>query len=256
LASTWRVLTTAQSDDVSSRLNAVKKLSTIAIVLGHERTRDDLVPFLERASPISSRTATDNGAGEAMEDEDEVLMALAEELGNFDEFVGGSQYSQVLLNPLQHLATVEEPLVRQKVCVLSRNILALYLDPSNAWMQAVESLRKIALVLSPSQIEEYFVPLVRTLSQADWFTSRSASTGLFAVMYDRVNPQTQDHLRTWFGQLCQDDTPMVRREAATNLKVHNPFTPPLTNLVVPHSNGSKGCPGARPVTSFQWSRRR
>lgn len=36
-----------QSDDVSSRLNAIKKLSTIAVVLGPERTRDDLVPFLE-----------------------------------------------------------------------------------------------------------------------------------------------------------------------------------------------------------------
>jgi serine/threonine-protein phosphatase 2A regulatory subunit A len=50
-----------------------------------------------------------------MEDEDEVLMVLAEELGNFEEFVGGNQYAQVLLSPLQHLATVEEPLVRQKV---------------------------------------------------------------------------------------------------------------------------------------------
>ena len=69
------------------------------------------------------------------------------------------------------------------------------------------------------QIEEYFVPLVRTLSQADWFTSRSAATGLYAVMYDRVNSSIQDHLRQWFAQLCQDDTPMVRREAATNLKV-------------------------------------
>jgi serine/threonine-protein phosphatase 2A regulatory subunit A len=50
-----------------------------------------------------------------MEDEDEVLMTLAEELGSFEEFVGGAQFAQVLLNPLQHLATVEEPLVRQKV---------------------------------------------------------------------------------------------------------------------------------------------
>jgi len=54
-------------------------------------------------------------AGETMEDEDEVLVALAEELGNFEEYVGGSQFAQVLLAPLQHLATVEEPLVRHKV---------------------------------------------------------------------------------------------------------------------------------------------
>lgn len=50
-----------------------------------------------------------------MEDEDEVLVALAEELGNFEEFVGGGEYAHVLLAPLQHLATAEEPLVRQKV---------------------------------------------------------------------------------------------------------------------------------------------
>lgn len=46
-----------QSDDVSSRLNAIKKLSTIAIVLGPERTRDDLVPFLERAVPAAHGTS-------------------------------------------------------------------------------------------------------------------------------------------------------------------------------------------------------
>jgi hypothetical protein len=50
-----------------------------------------------------------------MEDEDEVLVSLAEELGNFDEHIGGSQFAHVLLGPLQHLATVEEPLVRYKV---------------------------------------------------------------------------------------------------------------------------------------------
>ena len=43
-------------------------------------------------------------------------------------------------------------------------------------------------------------------------------------MYNRVNSSIQDHLRQWFSQLCQDDTPMVRREAATNLKVHARFT--------------------------------
>lgn len=117
---------------MSSRLNAIKKLSTIAIVLGHERTREDLVPFLERAVPRASRAATDTGAGEAMEDEDEVLIALADELGNFVEYVGGGQYAQVLLNPLQHLATVEEPLVRQKVRTLAYRHLFLLLCMSSS----------------------------------------------------------------------------------------------------------------------------
>lgn len=50
-----------------------------------------------------------------MEDEDEVLTALAEELGNFVEYVGGPEYGHVLLRPLENLAAIEEPLVRDKV---------------------------------------------------------------------------------------------------------------------------------------------
>ena len=48
VSNNYNAILTVQSDDVSSRLNAIKKLSTIALVLGPERTRDDLVPFLER----------------------------------------------------------------------------------------------------------------------------------------------------------------------------------------------------------------
>lgn len=58
-----------------------------------------------------------------MEDEDEVLVALADELGSFEEYVGGSQHAHVLLGALQHLATVEEPLVRQKVYFLATSKL-------------------------------------------------------------------------------------------------------------------------------------
>ncbi len=50
-----------------------------------------------------------------MEDEDEVLTALSEELGNFVEYVGGPEYGHVLLSPLENLAAIEEPLVRDKV---------------------------------------------------------------------------------------------------------------------------------------------
>jgi serine/threonine-protein phosphatase 2A regulatory subunit A len=50
-----------------------------------------------------------------VEDEDEVLTALSEELGNFVEYVGGPEYGHVLLSPLENLAAIEELLVREKV---------------------------------------------------------------------------------------------------------------------------------------------
>ena len=56
---------------------------------------------------------------ESVEDEDEVLVALSEELGGFMEYVGGPDYGHVLLSPLENLAAIEEPVVRDKVRLLN-----------------------------------------------------------------------------------------------------------------------------------------
>ncbi|KAF7506048.1 hypothetical protein GJ744_012295 [Endocarpon pusillum] len=167
-------------DAVLLRLNAIHRLSTIALALGPERTRDELIPFLD----------------DSVEDEDEVLTALSEELGNFVEYVGGPEYGHVLLSPLENLAAIEEPLVRDK---------------------AVESLNKICDQLSSTQVEEYFIPLIVRLSKADWFTSKISATGLYNVPYKKASPNQQQGLRSQFGHLVHDETPMVRRQAANNL---------------------------------------
>ncbi|KAH7360608.1 armadillo-type protein [Rhexocercosporidium sp. MPI-PUGE-AT-0058] len=167
-------------DDVLLRLNAIHRLSTIALALGAERTRDELIPFLD----------------ESVEDEDEVLTALSGELGGFVEYVGGPEWGHVLLSPLENLAAIEEPLVREK---------------------AVESLNKICEELSPQQVEEYFIPLTIRLSKADWFTSKISATGLYNVPYKKASPPMQEQLRQQFGLLVHDETPMVRRQSANNL---------------------------------------
>lgn len=167
-------------DDVLLRLNAIHRLATIALALGPERTREELIPFLD----------------ESVEDEDEVLVALSQELGNFIEYVGGPQWGHVLLSPLENLAAIEEPVVRDK---------------------AVESLNKICTELSSQQVEEYFIPLVFRLSKADWFTSKVSGCGLYSSPYSKVSEVTQEQLRQQFSQLVHDETPMVRRQAATNM---------------------------------------
>lgn len=194
-----------KSEDVVLRLNAIRRLSTIALALGEERCRDELVPFLM----------------ESLDDEDEVLLALAEELGGFTEYVGGPQWAHLLLSPLENLAAVEETLVRDK---------------------AAESINKICSVLSPAQIVEYYLPLLRRLSTGEWFTSRSSATALYASAYPRLSPSgssssssdpsapststseavgnvtvVREEMVKMFSQLCQDDTPMVRRSAAKEM---------------------------------------
>ncbi|KAK4639261.1 protein phosphatase 2A structural subunit [Podospora bellae-mahoneyi] len=178
-------------DDVLLRLNAIHRLSTIALALGPERTRDELIPFLD----------------ESVEDEDEVLVALSGELGKFIDYVGGPEWGHVLLSPLENLAAIEEPVVRDK---------------------AVESLNKICVDLDAHQIEEYFIPLVFRLSKADWFTSKVSACGLYASPYAKVSEETKLQLRQAFSQLVHDETPMVRRQAATNMaKFVKEIAPPL-----------------------------
>ena len=63
------------------RLNSIKNLSTIALALGVDRTRSELIPFL----------------ADTIYDEDEVLLALAEQLGNFTPLVGGPEFVHCLL---------------------------------------------------------------------------------------------------------------------------------------------------------------
>ncbi|KAL2871124.1 protein phosphatase 2A structural subunit TPD3 [Aspergillus lucknowensis] len=179
-------------DDVLLRLNAIHRLSTIALALGPERTREELIPFLD----------------DSVEDEDEVLTALSEELGSFIEYVGGPEYGHVLLSPLENLAAIEEPLVREK---------------------AVESLNKIGEELSEKQIEEYYVPMVQRLSKADWFTSKVSATGLYCVPYKKSSHSLQQTLRQYFAGLVRDETPMVRRQAANNLAK---FVKEMTTQVV------------------------
>ncbi|KAI0049261.1 ARM repeat-containing protein [Auriscalpium vulgare] len=167
-----------RSEDVQLRLNAIHRVSTIALALGPERARDELIPFLQ----------------DSVDDEDEVLLALAEELGkSFEEYVGGPEHAHVLLGPLENLSAVEETLVRDK---------------------AAESITKIAAVLSQEQIEQYYIPLLNRLSHGEWFTSRTSSAALYAPVYAKVSPAIQDDLRKGFATLGSDDTPMVRRAAA------------------------------------------
>ena len=169
-----------KNEDVQLRLNSIRRLPSIAVALGVDRTRDELIPFLN----------------DSMDDEDEVLLALADELGNFVSYVGGPAHATSLLLPLETLATVEETSVREK---------------------ALEALNKICEQLSADDLLEYFVPLLRRLAGGDWFTSRISACGLFAAAYGRVPPSTQEDLRTLFAQLCRDDTPMVRRAASMHL---------------------------------------
>ncbi|CAN8076215.1 unnamed protein product [Agarophyton chilense] len=177
-------------EDIQLRLNATRRIKTIAEALGPERTRGELLPFIT----------------ETVDDEDEVLLTLAEELGHFLEEVGGPAYCSVLVQPLETLANAEETVVREKavesLCRLSNQVQ----------QQSEDDARSLHV--------DHMFPLAQRLANGDWFTSRISACALFPDLYTRI-PGDRTDLRTsilaMYKNLVHDTTPMVRRAAASNI---------------------------------------
>ena len=148
-----------KNEDVALRLNSVRRLSTIALALGEERTRKELIPYLTDANddedevppppaaqyprhgPQLCPSACTDSHRELVNTQ--VLLAMAEELGKFVPYVGGPSQAHTLLVPLETLSTVEETVVREK---------------------AVESLNSVAAELPESAVAEQYIPLVKVIT--------------------------------------------------------------------------------------------
>ena len=94
-----------------------------------------------------------------------MLLALADELGGFTQYVGGPDFAFSLLPPLETLASVEETVVREK---------------------AVEALCKVGETFPREHVVEHYLEMLKRLAGGDWFTSRVSSCGLFATAYAHV----------------------------------------------------------------------
>lgn len=146
-----------RSDDLSFRISAARKLTTISAALGPDRTREELLPFLS----------------DGVDDEDEVLEAIAASLGDLIPFVGSTpdkNYSVSLLGPLELLLAVEENAVREK---------------------AAESAIKVAYSLDDDEYKTEFVGMIGRLVTKEWFTARIAGCGLIPVAFGRMGDEMQ-----------------------------------------------------------------
>jgi serine/threonine-protein phosphatase 2A regulatory subunit A len=134
---------------------------------------------------------------DGVDDDDEVLLALALSLGRMVEHVGGPSHAQALLRPLELLLTVEETAVRQA---------------------ASDSTRLIAAVLPPDVFQTDYATMLARLATKEWFTARASAAHLLALAFENLSVQQlrQQHLDL-YCQLCRDDVPMVRRIAAKYL---------------------------------------
>ena len=55
------------------------------------------------------------------------------------------------------------------------------------------------------------------MAAGEWFTAHVSACGLFHIAYPSAPEALKAELRSVYSQLCQDNMPMIRRSAATNL---------------------------------------
>lgn len=89
-----------KSDDPNLKLNAVTKILSISKILGPNRTRDELIPYLTEII-------------EECDNEDEFLIKLAEQIVELKYYVGNDDDISLLLTPLEFISSIEEPKIRE-----------------------------------------------------------------------------------------------------------------------------------------------
>ena len=167
------------SDEIHIKVNAIHRISIIATVIGTERIEKDLIPLLNFMILTES---------------DEILFALAEEIGTLQVYLGDSRIQ--LLPLLESLASAEEYLVRD---------------------QAVVSMIEIAGYLPDYQLIRYFLNSLLKLASSDQFPAKISACKLFLAAYPRAGGY-REKLRNKLVELCQDDNYMIRKVAAEQIK--------------------------------------
>lgn len=128
----------------------------------------------------------------------ELMMNLAEQLGNLTEFLGEPEKVTCLLKPLEIMLGHDDPTVREK---------------------AVQSMKKVGFAMSIQSIYQQYWPILEQLSQGDYFAMRISSAFLFGYIYKKVDKDHQTKALEALSTLSGDDTPMVRRGAAQSYGV-------------------------------------
>lgn len=68
-----------------------------------------------------------------------------------------------------------------------------------------------------TSFQHFLLIWFQRLASGEWFTARVSSCGLFHIAYPSAPEMSKIELRSMYSLLCQDDMPMVRRSAASNL---------------------------------------
>ena len=124
-------------------------------------------------------------------EEDEVLLAISEELPRFKSVLDGKQMTAVL--PLfLSLLGCEETVVREST---------------------VEGLRKLVPSFTDEQVQKDLIPMVVNISNGEAFQFKVSACYLIRICYPKAGKEKEKLVNLYF-KLCDDDTPIIKRTAA------------------------------------------
>ena len=124
-------------------------------------------------------------------EEDEVLLAISEELPKFKTYLDAKQMTAVL--PLfVVLLGCEETVVREST---------------------VEGLRKLVPSFTEEQVQKDLIPMVLNISNIEAFQWKVSACYLIRICYPKAGKEKEKLVNLYF-KLCDDDTPIIKRTAA------------------------------------------
>ena len=124
-------------------------------------------------------------------EEDEVLLAIAENLSKFRIYLKDEKFTNVF-SLYQTLLCAEETVVRDT---------------------AIESIREIIKGLSDDIIYNQILPIIYNISSQDNFTGKISACYMIRMVYQKAS-KDKEKLRSLYFKLCDEDVPLIKRAAA------------------------------------------
>ena len=166
-----------QSSDIKTKKNAVQNLRGISLALGRERTRKELLPYLNSCID---------------EEEDEIILELAKVLSNFIDCIGGKQYIKELFNLLKVILTIDEPFVIKETI--------------NSIKLIVKQIGKV------SEVENDLMSMINDLYTSDDINQKKSAMTLLIFLFKDLNENNKTLALNYFDKYLVDSNIYLRKE--------------------------------------------
>ena len=186
-----------ETGSTEAKVDAMKRLPVVAYAMGASETCSKLLPYLQTLA--NNTTSTGGSAPQPLEDE--LLLLLAKQVQTLSPALLTETSQMMQLVPiLERLASVEETVVREQAVIAMNNLCTALAGSSGKTVS--------------SETGASLLAVAKRLASADWFTPKVSAAGMLPSMYHITKiPE----LAVLYKDLCQDETPMVRRSAANHL---------------------------------------